>query len=264
MKLRNALCINLFWLLFLIFSTAESYAEDSLVLKSSTKQTAIIELYTSEGCSSCPPADRWLGQLKTSNSLWSQFVPLAFHVDYWNYLGWKDKYAKDSFSQRQYRYKQLNQVSEVYTPGMFLNGHEWQQWRRTSVSILESALAVKHRQDIGVLELHYSTSGSTITFTPDQTLDKKPDYFYLALLGSNITSHVKAGENGGKRLHHDFVVLDLVQASAKLNNVSYTAQLQPFNTDLSAPKYAIAAWVSYDNDSKPLQAVGGWLNNLAD
>src|SRR5213592_2728274 len=68
-----------------------------LTFQSSGKQTALIELYTSEGCSSCPPAETWLSRLKESPGLWKDFVPLAFHVDYWDYLGWGDPWANKSF-----------------------------------------------------------------------------------------------------------------------------------------------------------------------
>src|SRR6266704_4718971 len=76
----------------------------SLTFQSSGKQTALIELYTSEGCSSCPPAETWLSRLKESPGLWKDFVPLAFHVDYWDYLGWRAPWASKSFSDRQRAY----------------------------------------------------------------------------------------------------------------------------------------------------------------
>ncbi len=71
-----------------------------IVFQSSTRQTALLELYTSEGCSSCPPAEAWLSKLKTEPGLWSEFVPVAFHVDYWNNLGWRDKLSSEQFSRR--------------------------------------------------------------------------------------------------------------------------------------------------------------------
>ena len=67
----------------------------SLTLSSQEQRTTLIELYTSEGCSSCPPADRWLSRLKDDPRLWKQIVPLAFHVDYWNYLGWRDRFMTE-------------------------------------------------------------------------------------------------------------------------------------------------------------------------
>ena len=66
-----------------------------LVFKSAPTQTALLELFTSEGCSSCPPAERWLTSLKESARLWKEFVPVAFHVDYWDHLGWRDRELRD-------------------------------------------------------------------------------------------------------------------------------------------------------------------------
>src|SRR5271154_4189044 len=80
------------------------------------RQVALLELYTSEGCSSCPPAETWLSGLKDAPGLWSNFVPLAFHVDYWDYLGWKDKWANQQFSERQRDYASLWAAKNIYTP----------------------------------------------------------------------------------------------------------------------------------------------------
>src|SRR5271165_2157908 len=95
-----------------------------LTFQSIGKQTALIELYTSEGCSSCPPAETWMSRLKESSGLWKDFVPLAFHVDYWDYLGWRDPWGKRVFSDRQQAYAQSWRSDSVYTPGFVLNGRE--------------------------------------------------------------------------------------------------------------------------------------------
>src|SRR5213083_577539 len=99
-----------------------------LTFQSSGKQTALIELYTSEGCSSCPPAETWLSRLKESPGLWKDFVPVAFHVDYWDYLGWRDPWAAKEFSDRQRAYARSWRGGAVYTPGFVLNGKEWRDW----------------------------------------------------------------------------------------------------------------------------------------
>src|SRR5205814_757208 len=72
--------------------------------ESSDAQSSLIELFTSEGCSSCPPAEKWLSALKSSSDLWKKAVPVAFHVDYWDHLGWRDRFAKPEFTSRQQRY----------------------------------------------------------------------------------------------------------------------------------------------------------------
>ena len=79
-------------------------------------QTALIELFSSEGCSSCPPAERWLGSLRTEPGLWRGFVPVAFHVDYWNRLGWPDRFSTREFTAREYDYAAAWHSDSVYTP----------------------------------------------------------------------------------------------------------------------------------------------------
>ena len=110
----------------LVFVHAASAA--SLSLQSPINQVGLLELYTSEGCSSCPPADRWLSSLKDNPKLWKELVPVAFHVDYWDYIGWPDKFASSAYSKRQQRYARQQTINAVYTPGFVYNGAEWRQW----------------------------------------------------------------------------------------------------------------------------------------
>jgi hypothetical protein len=88
-----------------------------LVLNSGPHQVTLLELFTSQGCSSCPPAERWLNVLIEDQHLWSGIVPLAFHVDYWDYLGWQDKYAHPENGERQRAYARMGRARGVYTPG---------------------------------------------------------------------------------------------------------------------------------------------------
>jgi len=106
-----------------------SFSLQAQTFESSDKHVPLIELYTSEGCSSCPPADRWLSSLSKEDNLWSEFVPVAFHVDYWDYIGWKDPFASKEYSQRQRRYAHEFGERTVYTPGMRKSGEEWRSWR---------------------------------------------------------------------------------------------------------------------------------------
>src|SRR5258708_40149645 len=101
---------------------------EPVTFQSSETQTALLELYTSEGCSSCPPAETWLSRLKESPGLWKDFVPVAFHVDYWDRLGWRDPFADRGFSDRQSAYAELWHSENVYTPEFVLNGKDWRAW----------------------------------------------------------------------------------------------------------------------------------------
>jgi hypothetical protein len=96
--------------------------------ESSSRQTALLELYTSEGCSSCPPTDRWMSALENEPGLWNEFIPIALHVDYWDYIGWKDRFVSLEYSARQRQYAQEQSLKTVYTPGFVYNGNEWRNW----------------------------------------------------------------------------------------------------------------------------------------
>src|SRR6185295_16953491 len=99
----------------------------------STGQTvALVELYTSEGCDSCPPADRWLSSLGTKGYAPDRVVPIALHVDYWDYIGWKDPYARQAFSARQRKMASLARAAAIYTPQVMLQGQDFRDWRSGS------------------------------------------------------------------------------------------------------------------------------------
>src|SRR6478672_1752441 len=95
------------------------------VFESGPQKVHLIELFTSEGCSSCPPAEAWLSKLKTNARLWKDFVPVAFHVDYWDNLGWPDRFAAKPWTERQRTYATAWNTTTVYTPEFVLDGREW-------------------------------------------------------------------------------------------------------------------------------------------
>src|SRR3954465_2646270 len=103
-------------------------AADDIVIRSGPQRVSLIELYTSEGCSSCPPAEEWLSSLRNDPRLWQSFVPVAFHVDYWDRLGGKKRFARPEFTARQRTYAAGASATTVYTPGFLIDGHEWRGW----------------------------------------------------------------------------------------------------------------------------------------
>ena len=107
--------------------TAQAAAPASCEARSGARVPAVVELYTSEGCSSCPPADRWLSTLKAG----PEVIPLAFHVDYWDQLGWPDRLAQPAFSARQRDWQAVQHTRFVYTPQTILNGEDWRGWPGT-------------------------------------------------------------------------------------------------------------------------------------
>ena len=224
------------------------------VFHSSERQTALLELYTSEGCSSCPPAEAWMSKLKTAPGLWSEFVPVAFHVDYWNNLGWRDKLSSESYSERQRSYAQVWSAENIYTPEFVLNGKEWRNW--LGFRGAPSASATKP----GVLQVS-SDDGKhwQANFIPAEK--GAADYeVTAALLVSELSTDVKAGENSGRRLDHDFAALSLITRPL----TSQTNGLQgKFIIDASPKgitgRLALAVWVTRSGKLEPLQAAGGWL-----
>lgn len=228
-----------------------------LQFQSSTRQTALVELYTSEGCSSCPPAEAWLSRLKTAPALWSDFVPVAFHVDYWDYLGWRDQWASKQFSDRQRDYAQSWQSENIYTPEFALNGKEWSGWRG---SFGGRGDPPARGGEAGVLTVvSQDTNHWQVRFVP--ALRGGSGYeVHAALLLSGLGADVKSGENAGHHLRHDFVAIALIHQPLVRENDGFTGPISIAAVpNKPEGKLALAAWVTQSGTLAPVQAVGGWL-----
>lgn len=233
-----------------LVSVASVALATSLSVSSPNTQVKLLELYTSEGCSSCPPADRFVSKLKHDPNLWKTFIPVAFHVDYWDYIGWPDRFASPAFTARQHEYAALQSMRVVYTPGFFLNGKEW-RWRRRG---LDEETATERA---GVLSLRVEGQQAAVEFEDPPAI---ADYSVkVALLGFGIETEVRAGENNGRTLTHDFVVLAVKQARLKRSDGRYLGAVSIPETDIDADRYALVAWVDRSDDQSPVQAVGGFL-----
>ncbi len=237
--------------LFFILSNPVSY---SLTLESRALKTSLLELFSSEGCSGCPPAEEWMQKLKGQSGLWTQFVPAQFHVDYWDDLGWKDEFASPQYTERQRRYVDSWKAGVLYTPGFVFNGEEWEGWRDAKT------LPEIPAEEVGVLKVeNRGTNDYQITFDPATQVLHAWKVFG-ALLGFGMVTDVKAGENKGKRLEHDFVVLDYNEGELQAKGDLYTATLQLRSlAELPVTVPAIAVWVTKGDDPAPVQAVGGYL-----
>lgn len=207
-------------------------------------RTHLLELYSSEGCSSCPPAEAWLGGLGDAPGLWRDFVPVAFHVVYWDRLGWRDRFARSEFTARQYAYSAAGGGDSVYTPGFVLDGKEWRRTTRPPAASTEAA---------GLLSVDWADDGTCrVRFAATGDLEVT-----LVLLGGGIVSAVKAGENDGRTLQHEFVALAL--RSARLTDGTAEVKL-PASAGAGATRRALAVWVTRRGELTPLQATGGWLD----
>jgi hypothetical protein len=239
----------LFALASIVLASAIARA-DQLQFESGEKRVALVELFTSEGCSSCPPAERTLSKLTTHPSLWKTFVPVAFHVNYWDNLGWKDRLASVEFTQRQHAYASAWRSDTVYTPEFVLNGREW-QWAGADM------LAHESKETPGVLTVSQNdprnfivTFASTQPMTGDLTA-------HVALLGFGVTSDVGRGENAGRKLTHDFVALS--HHESKLQGSPLRAEFKLDENSSESQRRALVAWVRVVGDPTPIQATGGWL-----
>ena len=247
MGIRIYLCIAVY------VASMLSAGAETLEFESPGTRVSLLELYTSEGCSSCPPADRWLRALRDDPRLWREVVPVAFHVDYWDYIGWKDRFASPVYSNRQRDYARGRYVSTVYTPGFVLAGKEWRSWFTRPVLRLDNSL------QIGKLGLSVSGQQANVAFTPSVRLSAELEV-HVAILGFDLKTEVRAGENGGRILEHDFVVLGYRRLAATRQASTYAASFSLPDVKQPTERKAIAAWVSLRGDPRPIQAVGGWLN----
>ena len=167
--------------------------------RSAVQQTPLVELYTSEGCSSCPPADRWLSSLPAAPIGAGQPAVLAaaFHVSYWDRLGWPDRFASPDFTARQAALMRASGARYVYTPQVLVNGRDWRGWPTLPVAGAAPARAGIWLQRRGAQVQVQVTPGPT---APSQL------GLWWAVLEDGHGSAVSAGENRGAQLRHDHVV----------------------------------------------------------
>ena len=178
---------------------------------------AVVELFTSEGCSSCPPADRLLEKLNASNQDKAVYV-MAFHVDYWDHQGWKDKFSSGEYSRRQHKYADWLRLQSLYTPQIVVNGsEEYVGSDEQSVTNAISRSLGKKSTDELVLNSRIEGKNIKVDY---QAKSNDPDAsIVFALVQKKAQSDVKAGENTGRKLSHVQIVrkLDQVKLSDKGN-----------------------------------------------
>jgi len=184
-------------MLLMTLGSAPSWSAATCSAQSAAIAAPVIELYTSEGCNSCPPADRWLSRLKGDSSV----VALAFHVDYWDRLGWKDRFASPAHTQRQAQQLPSNGARFSYTPQVVVDGVDRPRWYATDLPGTTRARAAV------LVDVQLTREGKHVAATV-QTRPGAPARLaaYWALTEHGHSTAVKAGENEGATLQHDFVV----------------------------------------------------------
>lgn len=253
MNLSNIVSLGLFLLLFFALSQRFSWFVPEVAVaatcdsvgnfESGEEKVHILELYTSEGCSSCPPAEKWLNSLYNHPLLYKSFIPLAFHVDYWNYLGHPDPYSKGQYSKRQRTYASEWKSGTVYTPGFIKDGREWRSFSRSAPS--------KSGEKVGNLKVQ-SMKGNKFKVTFAGT---GAAYVYGAFLLHGLENKIKRGENRGKTLVHSFVVGDLQKKALK----DGMASIELTDPKLGQKDQSVVFWVTSKTSQAPVQAAGHCL-----
>jgi hypothetical protein len=224
---------------------------------SAEHQVAVFELYTSEGCDSCPPADRWFSGLQRDGA-GERGVALAFHVDYWDRLGWKDRFASAAYTARQQIQADRQHAPFVYTPQILLQGRDFSSWRTVQTS--EAVAAINTKAAVAKIELS-ATPVERNTTTVDVRVrvrdprDRSHAAIAVALVQDSLASEVKAGENAGKRLAHDHVVRQWREETARFDASGEASQRAVLSLPADAGPLSIVALVENDSTGTVLQAV---------
>ena len=196
--LSRAPCRARWSVLALVLLASAAQAAPRCEASSGERLLPVVELYTSEGCSSCPPADQWLSALKDQPVL-----AQAFHVPYWDYIGWVDRFASPAFTARQKEVAAANALDGIYTPQVVRNGRDWPDWRRGSTWGSAPAQA-------GIAVQSDDASRFVARVTP--VVPNQSWTAYWTVTENGYSSRVRAGENSGAFLQHDFVVRQYLSA----------------------------------------------------
>jgi hypothetical protein len=215
--------------ILIAFSLFNMSAQTAIAAQCSAKSGAqtvpLLELYTSEGCSSCPPADKWMSNLKLTND---KVVPLAFHVDYWDYIGWKDKFSKAEYSDRQRKTAAFGGAGFVYTPQFVFNGRDFRGSDGSRLNQgIENSLKLASRANL-TLDAATQANGEILIKATAQAVkpnDIKNSDIFIAIYENKLVSQVNAGENNGRELKHDYVVRDFLGAYQLSNKNEFSKNI---------------------------------------
>jgi hypothetical protein len=208
-------------------------AENQIVAADKTKETTektpvLVELFTSEGCSSCPPAERALAFLENEQPVANaEIIALALHVDYWNRLGWTDEFASPLFSQRQELYANKFRLGSIYTPQMIVDGNAEFNGSNTGKAAKEIMKAAREKK--AKIELALSGEDKLNVKISEPPAAFETATIFLAIAENNLASNVKAGENSGQTLRHTAVVRELKSVGA------LDSQKKSFETEIVLP-----------------------------
>lgn len=230
--MRPALLLLLLPLLVSTPSQAQTCSASSTAVA-----PTVVELYTSEGCSSCPPADKWLSTLKGRPDV----LALAFHVTYWDKLGWPDRFASPESTARQYELASLAGSRQVYTPQVVANGRDWRVWPKLPPA-----------RGTAAPKLTLARDGDKVALTVEPLAGGALQGYWAVLEDQHI-SKVRSGENAGETLRHDHVVRLYKPVAAWAAPQGLRSELSVSRGVPEHPRRV--AFVVTDGAQQPLQAV---------
>lgn len=234
----------------------------AVTVTSPTHRVALLELYTSEGCSSCPPADRFLNNLKQEGISDKQIIPLAFHVTYWDYIGWKDRFAKPQYDVRQRELARKNKQKTVYTPQFVLAGDDFRRYAHFSNEVnklvaskaqvgLSLAIDQPLIDGVAIKDLHIRLSSDI------SASELKEVALYIAVVENNLVSEVSDGENEGEKMQHNYVVRQLSgpYLQGKSDSTLEREHIIPLDPEWKKQDLSIVAFAENPITGEILQAV---------
>jgi hypothetical protein len=221
-------------------------------------RVAVLELYTSEGCDSCPAADNWVSGLPARKFTDKRVIPLAFHVDYWNQLGWIDPYSQAIFSARQRAQSQRHGVNFVVTPQLLLNGRDFR--RGILFDDFDNQIsAINHSKPAADIRVETTTNIAMLSASLEVDIhdaDQSRAGVFVALYENNLVTQVRAGENKGRTLKHDFVVREFVGPLATDSSGALRHALQfPLDPRWKSRDLHLAVFVQHRQSGDVLQAL---------
>ena len=225
---------------------------------SADHQVALFELYTSEGCDSCPPADRWFSGLARSVDP-SHAVALAFHVDYWDRLGWRDRFGSAAYTARQREQSARQRTAFVYTPQVLLQGADFSGWHATGQPAAAIA-AINAKPPRAKIELvagpiERDAASVEVRVRVGEARDRAHAAIAVALVQDGLASEVKAGENAGRRLAHDHVVRQWRAQRIRFDAAGEASERVELPLPGDPGPLSVVAFVEDDTSGTVLQAV---------
>jgi hypothetical protein len=210
-------------------------AVSALLQKPPGPTPVVVELFTSQGCSSCPPADELIRTIARDPSLRGKVIPLAFHVDYWDRLGWRDPFSSAEWSRRQFFYVRALNANSAYTPQAVVNGGR--QFVGSHADALRTAIdEASHRAPIGSVRLEATRSGNVVTATIHATAPQGTEVV-VALFQNDVTTRIGAGENDGRTTTEDAIVRRIVRVGSGSVNKAITLPVQPSWTNVGVAAF---------------------------